>query len=199
MGRGRGARGGQPQIPGAHSARGGALPSWRRSAPARRGSAPTSARTQRAAGLATGQASPRGDASVLLLSLGSERSAGPHGVRRGRRESARSASRSEAGQSTRTAPNLRTMGPRRLLLVAAGLSLCGPLLSARTRGRKPGESCPGIPSRPAVGSAAEAPAGGGGRWDGGTKWVQAGPSRLGVGVPLAAPSASGSSRSQTGI
>ncbi|XP_047586709.1 proteinase-activated receptor 1 [Lutra lutra] len=29
------------------------------------------------------------------------------------------------------------MGPRRLLLVAAGLSLCGPLLSARTRGRKP--------------------------------------------------------------
>ncbi|XP_040478096.1 proteinase-activated receptor 2 isoform X1 [Ursus maritimus] len=30
------------------------------------------------------------------------------------------------------------MGPRQLLLVAAGLSLCGPLLSARTRGRKPG-------------------------------------------------------------
>ncbi|XP_014685596.3 proteinase-activated receptor 1 isoform X2 [Equus asinus] len=30
------------------------------------------------------------------------------------------------------------MGPRRLLLVAAGLSLCGPLLSARTRGRRPG-------------------------------------------------------------
>ncbi|XP_044122692.1 proteinase-activated receptor 1 isoform X1 [Neovison vison] len=29
------------------------------------------------------------------------------------------------------------MGPRRLLLVAAGLSLCSPLLSARTRGRKP--------------------------------------------------------------
>lgn len=29
------------------------------------------------------------------------------------------------------------MGPRRLLLVAAGLSLCGPLLSARAPGRKP--------------------------------------------------------------
>ncbi|KAM5331774.1 proteinase-activated receptor 1 [Glossophaga mutica] len=29
------------------------------------------------------------------------------------------------------------MGPRQLLLVAAGLSLCGPLLSARTRGRHP--------------------------------------------------------------
>uniref|UniRef100_A0A8C8Z2H8 Proteinase-activated receptor 1 n=1 Tax=Prolemur simus TaxID=1328070 RepID=A0A8C8Z2H8_PROSS len=29
------------------------------------------------------------------------------------------------------------MGPRRLLLVAAGLSLCGPLLCARTRARKP--------------------------------------------------------------
>ncbi|XP_036136615.1 proteinase-activated receptor 1 [Molossus molossus] len=29
------------------------------------------------------------------------------------------------------------MGPRQLLLVAAGLSLCNPLLSARTRGRKP--------------------------------------------------------------
>ncbi|XP_053444270.1 proteinase-activated receptor 1 [Nycticebus coucang] len=29
------------------------------------------------------------------------------------------------------------MGPRRLLLVAAGLSLCGPLLSARTRASKP--------------------------------------------------------------
>lgn len=29
------------------------------------------------------------------------------------------------------------MGPRRLLLVAAGLSLCGPLLSARARSRRP--------------------------------------------------------------
>ncbi|KAM8777638.1 proteinase-activated receptor 1 [Rhynchonycteris naso] len=29
------------------------------------------------------------------------------------------------------------MGPRQLLLLAAGLSLCGPLLSARTRGRQP--------------------------------------------------------------
>ena len=37
-----------------------------------------------------------------------------------------------------------TMGPRRLLLVAACFSLCGPLLSARTRARRPGESCTGM-------------------------------------------------------
>lgn len=37
----------------------------------------------------------------------------------------------------------RTMGlRRRLLLVAVGLSLCGPLLAARAPGGKPGESCP---------------------------------------------------------
>ena len=42
------------------------------------------------------------------------------------------------------------MGPRQLLLVAAGLSLCGPLLSARTRGRNSGKSCPGcfLPAHP---------------------------------------------------
>lgn len=45
--------------------------------------------------------------------------------------------------AARTAPSLGTMGPRRLLLlVAAGLSLCGPQLSAGSQGREPGESCP---------------------------------------------------------
>ncbi|XP_055968508.1 proteinase-activated receptor 1 [Sorex fumeus] len=34
------------------------------------------------------------------------------------------------------------MGPRRLLLVAAGLSLCGPLLGARVRNRKPESTKP---------------------------------------------------------
>ena len=64
------------------------------------------------------------------------------------------------------------MGPRRLLLVAAGLSLCGPLLSARTRGGNSGESCPGIPSLLVVGPAARDPAGME-RAGEGTEWVQA--------------------------
>ena len=89
------------------------------------------------------------------------------------------------------------MGPRRLLLVAAGLSLCGPLLSARTLGGKSGESCPGIPSLFVVGPAARAPRGNGagGRGD-----------RMGTGcafpstaVPLAAPFVSGCSGSQAAI
>lgn len=39
------------------------------------------------------------------------------------------------------AGSLGTMGPRRLLLVALGLSLCGPLLSSRVPQSQPGMSC----------------------------------------------------------
>uniref|UniRef100_A0A286ZU96 Proteinase-activated receptor 1 n=1 Tax=Sus scrofa TaxID=9823 RepID=A0A286ZU96_PIG len=71
----------------------------------------------------------------LCLPAGSP--AGP----RARRDRACSPSLRAAGpvfgsSTARSAPSLGTMGPRWLLLVAAGLSLCGPLLSARTRGLK---------------------------------------------------------------
>lgn len=77
----------------------------------------------------------------LCLPAGSP--AGP----RARRDRACSPSLRAAGpvfgsSTARSAPSLGTMGPRWLLLVAAGLSLCGPLLSARTRGLKSGEHCP---------------------------------------------------------
>ncbi|KAJ8781900.1 hypothetical protein J1605_006335 [Eschrichtius robustus] len=53
-------------------------------------------------------------------------------------------SRSSAAPTAPSAPSLRTMGPRWLLLVAAGLSLCGPLLSARARGPKPARASSGM-------------------------------------------------------
>ncbi|KAK1345173.1 hypothetical protein QTO34_013883 [Cnephaeus nilssonii] len=88
----------------------------------------------------------RGDAEPPRLTAASvlpaARTAPPAAGPGGRRERAELEPR-EAGRSPeRAEPG--TMGPRRLLLVAAGLSLCGPLLSARAPGRKPGESCPGV-------------------------------------------------------
>lgn len=86
-------------------------------------------------------------ASSLCLRAASappDRACAPADGRTPRREGERTEpSGEEAGPSARAARSLGTMGPRRLLLVAAGLSLCGPLLSARTRGRKQGESFPG--------------------------------------------------------
>lgn len=70
------------------------------------------------------------------------------------------------------------MGPRRLLLlVAAGLSLCSPLLSASTGGRKPGESGPwySLPALLRPGSRGPPRAWGGREEEGRcwvTKWVQ---------------------------
>jgi hypothetical protein len=49
--------------------------------------------------------------------------------------------RSRRRRAPGRAGSLGTMGPRRLLIVALGLSLCGPLLSSRVPMSQPGKSC----------------------------------------------------------
>lgn len=127
----------------------------------------------------------------LCLPAGSP--AGP----RARRDRACSPSLRAAGpvfgsSTARSAPSLGTMGPRWLLLVAAGLSLCGPLLSARTRGLKPGEHCP---RHSVLGHPGSRSPGLRGNGAGGRRWDAVRTQR----APQTIPSVTASSRSRTDL